>query len=98
MWDFFVRIPWWAYLLIWVVSFSGWTTWYITKINCDIRRNKDAFGYKMDWRFFVMLFIGFAIISIIPVMNIAFLGVLLSGDGYEPVYRLFCERTRDKER
>lgn len=98
MWDALARIPWWAYLLIWVISFSGWTTAYITKINCDIRRNKDAFGYKMNWQYFLVMIIGFAIVSLIPVMNIAMLGVCLTGDAYEPVYRMFCERTKDRER
>ena len=42
-------IPWWGYLLVWIISFSVYLTIYVFQINQAVIKNKDGYGYKINF-------------------------------------------------
>ena len=48
-------IPWWGYLLIWVVSFSVFLTIYFCQINRAVIKNKDGFGYNSYYKYIMLV-------------------------------------------
>lgn len=91
-------IPWWGYLLVWTVSFSAFLTIYFCQINQAVIKNKDGFGFKIDLGIIVAFFLVFAVVSVIPIINIICLLEAFTDQAYEMIYALISRETKGEQR
>lgn len=90
-------IPWWGYLLVWIVSFSVFFIIYFCQINQAVIKNKDGFGYKIGFRVIVTFFLMFVVISVIPIINILCLLEAFTDQAYEMIYVLISRQTKEEQ-
>jgi hypothetical protein len=90
-------IPWWGYLLVWIVSFSAFLTIYFCQINQAVIKNKDGFGYKINFYLIIVFFLVFSIVSIIPIINILCLLEAFTDQAYKAIYAFISQQTKEKQ-
>lgn len=90
-------IPWWGYLLIWVISFSVYLTIYFYQINQAVIKNKDGQGYKINFVLIIVFILVFSVLSIIPIINILCLLEAFTGQSYEVIYAFISQQTKEKQ-
>ena len=90
-------IPWWGYLLVWTVSFSAFLTIYFCQINQAVIKNKDGFGYKINFYLIIVFFLVFSIVSIIPIINILCLLEAFTDQAYEMIYAFISQQTKEEQ-
>ena len=56
-------IPWWGYLLVWIISFSVYLTIYVFQINQAVIKNKDGYGYKINFIVTIAFILMFSFVS-----------------------------------
>ena len=89
-------IPWWGYLLVWIISFSVYLTIYVFQINQAVIKNKDGYGYKTDFMVIIAFILMFSFVSIIPVINILCLLDAFTDQSYEAIYAVISQQTKEK--
>ena len=89
-------IPWWGYLLVWIISFSVYLTIYVFQINQAVIKNKDGYGYKTNFIVTIAFILMFSIVSIIPVINILCLLDAFTDQSYEAIYAVISQQTKEK--
>ena len=90
-------IPWWGYLLVWIVSFSAFLTIYFYQINQAVIKNKDGFGYKINFYLIIVFFLVFSIVSIIPIINILCLLEAFTDKAYQLIYTFISQQTKEEQ-
>ena len=90
-------IPWWGYLLVWIISFSVYLTVYVFQINQAVIKNKDGYGYKINFMVIISFILVFSILSIIPIINIICLLQAFTDDSYEVIYAFISQQTQEKQ-
>lgn len=90
-------IPWWGYLLVWIVSFSVFFIIYFCQINQAVIKNKDGFGFKINFYLIIVFFLVFSIVSIIPIINILCLLEAFIDQTYEMIYVLISRQTKEEQ-
>ena len=90
-------IPWWGYLLVWIISFSVYLTIYVFQINQAVIENKDGYGYKTDFMVIIAFILMFSFVSIIPVINILCLLDAFTDQSYEAIYAVISQQTKEKQ-
>lgn len=90
-------IPWWGYLLVWIITFSVYLTIYFCQINKMVIKNKDGYGYKIDFSVIIVFILVFSIVSIIPIINILCLLQAFTDQCYEAVYAFISQQTKEKQ-
>ena len=90
-------IPWWGYLLIWGISFSVYLTIYFCQINQAVIKNKDGYGYKINFDLIIVFILVFSVLSIIPIINILCLLEAFTGQSYEAIYAFISQQTKEKQ-
>ena len=89
-------IPWWGYLLVWIISYSVYLTIYVFQINQAVIKNKDGYGYKTNFIVTIAFILMFSIVSIIPVINILCLLDAFTDQSYEAIYAVISQQTKEK--
>ena len=89
-------IPWWGYLLVWIISFSVYLTIYVFQINQAVIKNKDGYGYKTNFIVTIAFILMFSLVSIIPVINILCLLDAFTDQSYEAIYAVISQQTKEK--
>lgn len=90
-------IPWWGYLLVWIVSFSAFFIIYFCQINQAVIKNKDGFGYKISFFVIATCFLMFAVVSVIPIINILCLLEAFTDQTYEMIYAMISRQTKEEQ-
>ena len=90
-------IPWWGYLLVWIISFSIYLTIYVFQINQAVIENKDGYGYKINFIVIIAFILMFSFVSIIPVINILCLLDAFTDQSYEAIYAVISQQTKEKQ-
>lgn len=90
-------IPWWGYLLVWIISFSVYLTIYVFQINQAVIKNKDGYGYKTNFIVTIAFILMFSVVSIIPVINILCLLDAFTDQSYEAIYAVISQQTKEKQ-
>ena len=90
-------IPWWGYLLVWIISFSVYLTIYVFQINQAVINNKDGYGYKINFIIIIAFILMFSFVSIIPVINILCLLDAFTDQSYEAIYAVISQQTKEKQ-
>lgn len=90
-------IPWWGYLLVWIISFSVYLTIYVFQINQAVIKNKDGYGYKINFIVTIAFILMFSFVSIIPVINILCLLDAFTDQSYEAIYTVISQQTKEKQ-
>lgn len=89
-------IPWWGYLLVWIISFSVYLTIYVFQINQAVIKNKDGYGYEINFMAIISFILVFSILSIIPIINIICLLQAFTDGSYEVIYAFISQQTKEK--
>lgn len=90
-------IPWWGYLLVWIISYSVYLTIYFCQINQAVIKNKDGYGYKINFMAIISFILVFSILSIIPIINILCLLNVFTGQSYEAIYAFISQQTKERQ-
>lgn len=90
-------IPWWGYLLVWIVSFSAFFVIYFCRINQAVIKNKDGFGFKINFYLIIVFFLVFSIVSIIPIINILCLLEAFTDQAYQMIYTFISQQTKEEQ-
>ena len=90
-------IPWWGYLLVWIISYSVYLTIYVFQINQSVIKNKDGYGYKINFIVIIAFILMFSFVSIIPVINILCLLDAFTDQSYEAIYAVISQQTKEKQ-
>lgn len=90
-------IPWWGYLLVWIISYFVFLTIYFCQINQAVIKNKDGYGYKITFDVIVAFVFAFSILSIIPIINIVCLLEAFTDQAYEAIYAFISQQTKEKQ-
>ena len=90
-------IPWWGYLLVWIISYSVYLTIYFCQINQAVIKNKDGYGYKTNFIVTIAFILMFSFVSIIPVINILCLLDAFTDQSYEAIYAVISQQTKEKQ-
>ena len=90
-------IPWWGYLLVWMISYSVYLTIYFCQINQAVIKNKDGYGYKITFMVIISFTLVFSVLSIIPIINIICLLQAFTDQSYEAIYAFISQETKEKQ-
>ena len=90
-------IPWWGYLLVWIISYSVYLTIYFCQINQAVIKNKDGYGYKTNFIVTIAFILMFSFVSIIPVINILCLLDAFTDQSYEAIYAVISQQTKERQ-
>lgn len=90
-------IPWWGYLLVWIISYSVYLTIYFCQINQAVIKNKDGYGYKITFMAIISFTLVFSVLSIIPIINIICLLQAFTDQSYEAIYAFISQETKEKQ-
>lgn len=90
-------IPWWGYLLVWIISYSVYLTIYFCQINQAVIKNKDGYGYKINFMVIISFTLVFSVLSIIPIINIICLLQAFIDESYEVIYTVISQQTKERQ-
>lgn len=90
-------IPWWGYLLVWIISYFVFLTIYFCQINQAVIKNKDGYGYKITFMVIISFTLVFSVLSIIPIINIICLLEAFTDQCYEAVYAFISQQTKERQ-